>query len=72
MSCLLSAPIPQHISLLLNKTRPTHWKTFKKEEEEKGEGEEEKGEKGKGEKGEKGKEEKGEKGKEETGEKEME
>ena len=52
-------------SLLLNKTRPTHWKTFKKEEEEeKGEGEEEKGEKGE--------EEKGEKGEEETGEKEME
>lgn len=57
MSCLLSTRIPQHISLLLNKTRRTHWKTFKKEEEEeKGEGEEEKGEKGK----------------EETGEKEME
>lgn len=57
MSCLLSTRIPQHISVLLNKTRPTHWKTFKKEEEEeKGEGEEKKGEKGK----------------EETGEKEME
>jgi len=40
VSCVLSTQIPQHISLLLNKTRPTHWKTFKKEkEEEKGEGE---------------------------------